>query len=57
MNRHLRRWAYSLVSAVLAFNGAASAQDKPADYPSKPIQFVICYAPGGGVDVVGRIVA
>ena len=23
----------------------------------KPIQFVICYAPGGGLDVVGRIVA
>ncbi|MGZ8229028.1 MAG: Bug family tripartite tricarboxylate transporter substrate binding protein [Burkholderiales bacterium] len=28
-----------------------------ADYPAKPVQLVICYAPGGGLDVVGRIVA
>jgi tripartite-type tricarboxylate transporter receptor subunit TctC len=35
----------------------AGAQSPTADYPAKPIQFVICYAPGGGLDVVGRIVA
>jgi tripartite-type tricarboxylate transporter receptor subunit TctC len=57
MNRVIRSWAYSLATAVLALGGAAIAQDKPADYPVKPIQLVICYAPGGGLDVVGRIVA
>jgi tripartite-type tricarboxylate transporter receptor subunit TctC len=57
MNRVIRSWAYLLVSAVLTFSSAAIAQDRPADYPAKPIQLVICYAPGGGLDVVGRIVA
>ena len=36
---------------------SVTAQDKAADYPSKPVQLVICYAPGGGLDVIGRIVA
>ena len=57
MNRIIRSWAYLFLSTVLTFNSTATAQDKPADYPAKPIQFVICYAPGGGLDVVGRIVA
>src|SRR5688572_27637730 len=54
VTRTLARW---LASAVLAYNGAAIAQDKPADYPAKPLLLVICYAPGGGLDVIGRIVA
>jgi tripartite-type tricarboxylate transporter receptor subunit TctC len=54
LTKCLARW---LTSAVLACSAAAIAQDKPADYPVKPIQFVICYAPGGGLDVIGRIVA
>ena len=36
---------------------ASLAAHAQSDYPAKPIQFVICYAPGGGVDVVARIVA
>ena len=36
---------------------ASLAAHAQPDYPAKPIQFVICYAPGGGLDVVGRIVA
>src|SRR5688572_11476557 len=42
----------ALVALCASF--AAHAQ---SDYPAKPIQFVICYAPGGGLDVIGRIVA
>jgi len=59
MNRMTRRLACSLTSAVLAYYGASmpALAQSAADYPAKPIQFVICYAPGGGVDVVGRIVA
>jgi tripartite-type tricarboxylate transporter receptor subunit TctC len=45
--------AILLLVCVLREAPAQSA----ADYPAKPIQFVICYAPGGGLDVVGRIVA
>ena len=57
MNGAARSLACGLTSAVLAYSGAALAQDKPVEYPARPIQFVICYAPGGGLDVVGRIVA
>jgi tripartite-type tricarboxylate transporter receptor subunit TctC len=44
-------WVFALACSC------ASAQDKPSDYPAKPVQLIICYAPGGGLDVIGRIVA
>ena len=50
----LERRLAALLFACLAID--ASAQSL-ADYPAKAVQFVICYAPGGGLDVVGRIVA
>ncbi len=42
----------------IAFCGmqTAYAQDAAA-YPAKPVRFVVVTAPGGGLDVVGRIVA
>ena len=46
-----RRWA----SAALAFAlvaGLAQAQD----WPSKPIRMIVPYPPGGGTDIVARIV-
>lgn len=44
------------VSAVTGPCGRALAQPA-ADYPNKPVLLVIVYAPGGGLDVVGRVVA
>ena len=38
---------------TLALGGAAQAQ---TNYPDKPIRFVVPYPPGGGTDVIARIV-
>jgi tripartite-type tricarboxylate transporter receptor subunit TctC len=50
---------------VTAVSGTASAQDakaklkalKPADYPTQPIEFVVAYPAGGGMDVTARLLA
>jgi putative tricarboxylic transport membrane protein len=41
----------------LAAPGVASAQSQAANYPTKEIQLMIPFAPGGGVDLFGRTVA
>ena len=44
------------VAAALGLLCAAQAQAQ-GDYPSKPVLLVICFGAGGGLDVIGRIVA
>lgn len=44
----------SLGLVSLLVSGGALAQQ---DYPNKPIRFVVPFAPGGGTDFVGRLVA
>ena len=41
------------VAALLAMAGAAHAQ---GDYPNKPIRFIVPFPPGGGTDIVSRLV-
>ena len=43
-----------LLAACLSCAGAAGAQTA---YPSKPIRMLIGFPPGGGTDIIGRIVA
>jgi len=45
------------VTALLSLAGAAIAQDKPAFRPTKTVTIVVPYSPGGGTDVVGRLMA
>ena len=49
----LRSFAHCAVAAALAlFAVGAGAQD----WPSKPVRFIVPYPPGGGTDVIARIV-
>ena len=41
-----------IVAATPIFAGGAHAQS----YPAKPVRMVIAFAPGGGTDIVGRII-
>ena len=57
MNDTIRSSACWLTSAVLAYNGAAIAQDKPAGYPVRPIRLIVSVAPGAGADAIARAAA
>jgi tripartite-type tricarboxylate transporter receptor subunit TctC len=47
-------WASALVLALI---GAPLSQAHAEDYPTKPIILIVPYPPGGGVDLIGRLVA
>jgi tripartite-type tricarboxylate transporter receptor subunit TctC len=46
---------FALLTLVLCLPVLAMAQ--PAKYPAKPIRMVVGYAPGGGSDIMGRLIA
>jgi tripartite-type tricarboxylate transporter receptor subunit TctC len=48
----IRWWLGAFAGLVALAGGAAWSQP----YPSKPVRVVIVFAPGGGTDIVGRIV-
>jgi tripartite-type tricarboxylate transporter receptor subunit TctC len=56
-----RNWYYGLVAAVAmagsVLTTGAMAQEKPADFPNRPINLVVMYPAGGGMDVTARTFA
>lgn len=54
-NRFGRKLA--LASAFVILPAAAMAAECPADFPSKPVKFMVAYGAGGGTDAIARTLA
>jgi putative tricarboxylic transport membrane protein len=46
-----------LLARVLAVGALAVGQASAQGYPDKPVKVIVAYAPGGGADIVARIMA
>lgn len=56
--KHLGASIFTGLAALLFTADIVSAEPpKPADYPNRPINFVVSYPPGGGMDVTARTLA
>ncbi len=52
-----KRFQIVVFACALVFVAANAAAQNAADYPKRPVRFIIAQTPGGNADFVGRIVA
>jgi tripartite-type tricarboxylate transporter receptor subunit TctC len=51
----IRKLLIGVLGVLVCFNGFAFAQEPK--FPTKPIRMIVGYAPGGGSDIMGRLIA
>ena len=44
-------------AAALGLGFTAAAQDAAADYPNKPVRLIVPFPPGGGTDILSRVIS
>lgn len=54
MSTAAERFFRRLAASALVLSSVALAQDKPANYPTRPIRLVVTVAPGAGADTMAR---
>jgi tripartite-type tricarboxylate transporter receptor subunit TctC len=57
MRRGVRCAAHRVVIAAAMLASYSVSAQSTADYPNKPVRLVAASAPGGGIDILGRVVA
>ena len=57
MNIHAWRVRFCVAVSLLAACAAAAQPQQMPNYPLKPVRIIVAFAPGGGTDIVARILA